>query len=236
MKYKKDYYGFVYLWFDTKRKRFIIGSHHGSTQDGYTTSTGGKHVKNIFNARPETMKRRIISYTLVDDIKLTKQSEQRFLDLRPNIYDNKNYYNLNNSASGGIGGWDHINDDPDRVNPMSLPEVREHHRMRMKELSQIDKYHFGTALLTNNPMKDPTMLAKHTGVFSTTNNPLNDPEIALKHKLLLQEKLGRVVIIQDQEYPSVGEAARSLGMSTQKLRHRLKVPTFPEYYYRGGET
>ncbi|AUS03047.1 hypothetical protein NVP2275O_466 [Vibrio phage 2.275.O._10N.286.54.E11] len=40
MDWGKDYYGFVYLWFDAKRRKFCVGSHHGSTQDGYITSTG----------------------------------------------------------------------------------------------------------------------------------------------------------------------------------------------------
>jgi hypothetical protein len=35
MKYGVDYYGYVYLWFDTKHKKFIIGSHHGSVNDNY---------------------------------------------------------------------------------------------------------------------------------------------------------------------------------------------------------
>ena len=29
MKYEKDYFGFVYLWYDRKRKWFCLGSHMG---------------------------------------------------------------------------------------------------------------------------------------------------------------------------------------------------------------
>ena len=71
-----DYYGFVYLWYDTKQQRFLIGSHHGSVDDGYTTSTGGRHVKRIFVKRPETMKRKILEFnTSINDYKVTQQLE-----------------------------------------------------------------------------------------------------------------------------------------------------------------
>lgn len=103
MQYKIDYYGFVYLWFDTKHRKFIIGSHHGSVDDGYTTSSGGVHVKRIFSVRPQTMKRRIIQYnTESDDYKITQQLEQYWLDLRPNIIDNIKYYNCKNYVRGGF--------------------------------------------------------------------------------------------------------------------------------------
>lgn len=98
-----DYYGFVYLWFDTKHKKYIIGSHHGRLEDGYTTTTGGKHVQNIFKSRPSTMKRRILEYnTEVNDYLYTQELEQKWLDKRPNISNSKRYYNQKSWATGGI--------------------------------------------------------------------------------------------------------------------------------------
>lgn len=35
-----SYAGFVYLWYDRKRKWFCIGSHMGRLDDNYTSSTG----------------------------------------------------------------------------------------------------------------------------------------------------------------------------------------------------
>lgn len=98
-----SYYGFVYIWFDTNAKKYIIGSHHGNIDDGYTTSTGGKKVSDIFKARPLTMKRRILEYnTIEDNFKYTQLLEQRWLDLRPHIAKNNRYYNTNNISTGGI--------------------------------------------------------------------------------------------------------------------------------------
>lgn len=160
--YKKDYFGFVYLWYDTKHKKFIIGSHFGSLYDGYTTSTGGVHVKRIFKVRPETMKRRVLAFCHDNDKNKLKSLEQSYLDLRPNINSNQKYYNMSQYATGGVGGWDLVNSNPDRVNPMSTKVGRENHLKRMKELSESNKYHFGTHFLDNNPMKCP-LVAKMNG-------------------------------------------------------------------------
>lgn len=32
-------YGFVYLWFDRKHKRYYVGCHWGTTEDGYVCSS-----------------------------------------------------------------------------------------------------------------------------------------------------------------------------------------------------
>lgn len=113
MIYKKDYYGFVYIWFDKKRKMFLIGSHHGSINDSYITSTGGLKFKRVFNKRPDTFKRKILEYnTSVDNFKYTQGLEQKWLDYRPGIALDKKYYNQKQWATGGI----------DKIVPRTKPE------------------------------------------------------------------------------------------------------------------
>jgi len=99
----KQYFGYVYIWFDTIRKKFLIGSHHGLLTDGYTTSTGGIHVRNIFKSRTHTMKFKVLEYnTEKDDVSYTQALEQKWLDKRPNIACNARYYNKTNKAGGGF--------------------------------------------------------------------------------------------------------------------------------------
>lgn len=98
--YNITYFGFVYIWYDTKRKKFIIGSHYGDINDGYKTTTGGKYVVNIFRSRPHTMKRKILEYLRVDDCTVLKSIEQKYLDMRPNIRNNNRYYNIRQTACG----------------------------------------------------------------------------------------------------------------------------------------
>lgn len=99
----KEYFGYVYIWYDKKNIKFIIGSHHGRIDDRYTTSTGGIHVRNIFKYRPQDLKFRVLEYNyIVDDFKYTQELEQKWLNMRPNIRDNPRYYNRTNFAGGGF--------------------------------------------------------------------------------------------------------------------------------------
>ena len=51
--------GFVYLWYDKKKKKYCLGSHYGSIDDGYITSTG--YMMKAYKKRPDDFKRRILS-------------------------------------------------------------------------------------------------------------------------------------------------------------------------------
>ncbi len=102
MKYGRDYFGFVYIWHDTIKSKYVIGSHLGSIDDGYLTSTGGIYVRRVFKKRPKTMKRRILGYCTTNSIEELQKIEQKWLDLRPNIISNPKYYNQKQWARGGI--------------------------------------------------------------------------------------------------------------------------------------
>lgn len=51
-------YGFVYIWYDRKHKRYYIGCHWGTEDDGYVCSS--TWMKRAYKRRPEDFKRRII--------------------------------------------------------------------------------------------------------------------------------------------------------------------------------
>jgi hypothetical protein len=61
-------YGFVYIWYDRKYKRYYIGSHWGFEDDGYICSS--RIMRQSYNRRPEDFKRRIIKriYTTHKDL------------------------------------------------------------------------------------------------------------------------------------------------------------------------
>ena len=52
-------YGFVYIWYDRKHKRFYIGAHWGTETDGYICSS--PWMKRAYKLRPNDFKRRILS-------------------------------------------------------------------------------------------------------------------------------------------------------------------------------
>lgn len=95
------HFGFVYLWFDIKRKKFCIGSHYGQINDGYISSTG--HMKQAYKKRPKTFKRKILWYLTEPNKKILLEKEQVFLNMIKDSELGIKYYNYKKTASGGNG-------------------------------------------------------------------------------------------------------------------------------------
>lgn len=90
-------YGFVYLWYDRKHKRYYVGCRWGNINDGYVCSSSW--MKKAYKNRPEDFKRRILK-TNIETRQQMFLEEERFLkmiketEIKPlNI--NPRYYNLN---------------------------------------------------------------------------------------------------------------------------------------------
>jgi hypothetical protein len=83
-------YGFIYLWFDRKHKRYYIGSHWGTEDDSYICSS--TWMRNAYRRRPQDFKRRIIK-NAIEKYDLYKE-EQRWLDFIKKEEIGKRYYNL----------------------------------------------------------------------------------------------------------------------------------------------
>jgi len=90
-------YGFVYIWFDRKHKRYYIGSHWGTEDDGYICSS--TWMRNSYNRRYEDFKRRIISriYTNRQDL---LDEEYRWLSMIKKEELKTRYYNFSNHRQG----------------------------------------------------------------------------------------------------------------------------------------
>lgn len=108
--YMKNYYGFVYEWTDAKNGFKYIGSHYGSTDDGYVSSN--TIVNKIHKKRPHDLVRTILEYVYVDDKPKLYEIEQYYLDkISDNeLYTSENrsngtykFYNMKKIAVGGNG-------------------------------------------------------------------------------------------------------------------------------------
>ena len=88
-------YGFVYIWYDRKHKRYYIGSHWGTEDDGYICSS--KWMKQSFKRRPSDFKRRILSNFSTK--KETLLEERRYLSMIDSNEFGKKYYNLKNNIN-----------------------------------------------------------------------------------------------------------------------------------------
>lgn len=90
-------YGFVYIWFDRKHKRYYIGSHWGHTNDGYICSS--RWMRNAYRRRPHDFKRRILVVVEKGRGNLLAE-EHKWLQLISENELGKKYYNLTNHLNG----------------------------------------------------------------------------------------------------------------------------------------
>lgn len=104
------YTGFVYIWYDRKRKWYYIGSHMGTINDGYIGSN--IRLQRAYNKRPEDFKRKILRYYYGSNQKELLLIEQYFLNKINNkelcLSENEKnetvkYYNIKKDASGLSG-------------------------------------------------------------------------------------------------------------------------------------
>lgn len=121
-------YGFVYIWYDKKRKMFYVGSHWGTENDGYVCSSN--RMRDAYRRRPQDFKRRIIKKVYTDKLELLKE-EYKFLSLIDETELGEKYYNLTKHQNGHWSAY------PEKVKTlkekishrtkeaMQRPEVRE---------------------------------------------------------------------------------------------------------------
>lgn len=100
--------GFVYLWIDSGKhslsspnyRMFCLGSHRGSENDGYITSTGGSRFKNAYKKRPQDFRRRVIERIYEGNDKTIYAAEQRWLNMLKTEKLGIRYYNMQKGARG----------------------------------------------------------------------------------------------------------------------------------------
>ena len=83
-------YGFVYIWYDKKRKMYYIGCHCGTEDDGYICSSN--RMRNAYKRRPGDFRRRIIGKFDNKIEMLINENEWLTLIGKENL--GKKYYNL----------------------------------------------------------------------------------------------------------------------------------------------
>lgn len=87
-------YGFVYIWYDRKHKRYYVGCHWGTIDDGYICSSSW--MKKAYKIRPEDFKRRILKTNLTRE-QMYLEEQIYFNTIKPEEIKTK-YYNLSLSS------------------------------------------------------------------------------------------------------------------------------------------
>lgn len=88
---KKEKYGFVYIWYDVKHKRYYVGCHWGNIHDGYICSSNW--MRDAYKRRPQDFRRRILKTNLSREQMYIE--EQRYLYMQKPEEKKIRYYNLN---------------------------------------------------------------------------------------------------------------------------------------------
>ena len=83
-------YGFVYIWYDVKHKRYYVGCHWGNINDGYICSSNW--MRDAYNRRPQDFRRRILKTNLSRENMYIE--EQKYLDMQKPEENKIRYYNL----------------------------------------------------------------------------------------------------------------------------------------------
>ena len=115
-------HGFIYIWYDCKRKMYYIGSHYGTEDDGYICSSN--RMRDAYRRRSHDFKRRIIK-NKIDRSNLLEE-EHKWLQLIPDDELGKKYYNLRKHK------WGHWSTDEKTklsikekiIKKLSDPEIR----------------------------------------------------------------------------------------------------------------
>lgn len=87
-------YGFVYIWYDRKHKRYYVGCHWGNEHDGYICSSRWMNLS--YKRRPQDFKKRILArvYTNRNDL---HEEEYRWLSMmKQEELHGYRYYNIRN--------------------------------------------------------------------------------------------------------------------------------------------
>lgn len=99
-------YGFVYIWYDRKQKRYYVGCHWGNVDDGYVCSSSW--MKKAHKLRPTDFKRRILARDLPNKSTLLDEEYRWLQMIKPGELKIK-YYNLQNKR---FNHWSAKSNDP----------------------------------------------------------------------------------------------------------------------------
>ena len=152
-------YGFVYIWYDRKHKRYYVGSHWGYENDRYVCSSGW--MNRAYKNRPNDFKRRIIKK--VEDRTLLLEEEHKWLSMIKATELKIRYYNLRNHAFG------HWSSYPDNVKSISekisirTKEAMNRNDVRENYVEGLKKRNTRSSEVTVREKRRQSMIGKNVG-------------------------------------------------------------------------
>jgi hypothetical protein len=142
-------YGFVYIWLDSKHKRYYVGSHWGTENDAYVCSSSW--MKKAYKNRPEDFKRKIITRIYSSKQDLLNEENRWLAMIKPEELKER-YYNLRIHAFGhwsvdqdlSLTVGQKISSSPDRAKNISAAlkgkSLTENHKHKLRSVNIGKKY------------------------------------------------------------------------------------------------
>jgi hypothetical protein len=126
-------YGFIYIWYDKKHKKFYIGRHWGTEDDGYICSS--TNMRNNYNGRPQDFKRRIIAKVYCRQQLVIE--EQRWLDMIKPTECKYKYYNTTLKAdTPSMRGKQHSEETKIKMSIAATGKPKsEEHKQKLREIN-----------------------------------------------------------------------------------------------------
>ena len=196
--------GFIYIWYDRKRKMFYIGCHWGTEHDGYICSS--KRMRDVYRTRPQDFKRRIIQKNISRENLL--QEEYKWLQLIPDRELGKQYYN---HSKHHFGHWSSTE---------NAPEIKQKcgskHKGKKHNLSSEERAERGRRISESKRRKKEERIALGLPVRQAEKSPRpprgpQSEETKLKKSLKMKEK------IASGEWQS-WSAGKSLGPRSEETK------------------
>jgi len=185
-------YGFIYLWFDRRRKMYYIGSHWGTEDDGYICSSN--RMRDAYRRRSRDFKRRILEKVTDRDILL--DIEHKWLSLISEQELGKKYYNLRKHK------WGHWSTDENnrltirqKLSEASKklhqdPVYKEKYLLGRKNLPAQTKEHIEKRAAGNRGKKRSEEFKKYLSeINSGENNPHYGKTLSEETKQKLRERM-----------------------------------------------
>lgn len=173
-------FGFVYLWFDRKHKRFYIGSHWGTENDRYICSS--RWMRKAYQRRPTDFKRRILQRVYTSRQELLVQ-ENLWLGLIDPKEIKIRYYNLRLTTNTY---W-HTDDEARLSVGQKISRSKMGHKLSIETKDKISKIHKGRK---RNPTTEETKLKISLALKGKKRVPFTDERKA-SHSLALKGKKRR---------------------------------------------
>lgn len=226
-----DYFGFVYIWMDKKRKMFYIGSHSGRFTDNYIGSS--IWFRRAYKKRPTDFRRKILSVVKEKSKTILHEKETYWLQMIKISELGIKYYNFKRVASGG------------NTLEFYTPEQLIIYRQKLKQSANTGEKHYksrkfvcyGTVYNTLkeakislgfNPQKRLSQ-RRYKEFYYLDEGPLTELEILneierkerIKQQMIEKRKIGISKLTKQQQHNKAKKAALTRAKTYPYIGHKI---------------